>query len=75
MYMLLTVSFLKKDLVDEIAIKKIEKSPIKKIITTNTNDFTHNSSLFNVLSVGVLLSEVIRRQCLNESLTDINYRK
>lgn len=62
-------------MVDEIAIKKFEKSPIKKIITTNTNDFTHNSSLFNVLSVGVLLSEVIRRQCLNESLTDINYRK
>lgn len=73
--MLLIVSFFKTDLVDEIAIKKFEKSPIKKIITTNTNDFTHNSSLFNVLSVGVLLSEVIRRQCLNESLTDINYRK
>ena len=54
------------------AVAKISKSPIKKLVVTDSIEAiqsTKNSSKINILSVGSLLSEAIKRISTEKSVS------
>jgi ribose-phosphate pyrophosphokinase len=60
-------------LADDAVLAKIDKSVIERIIVTNTTNYINCSKKLNEISVGPLIAEIIRRQYLNESLSDISF--
>ena len=58
---------------DDAVLAKIDKSSLERIIVTNTTNYINCSKKLNEVSVGPLIAEIIRRQYLNESLSDITF--